>query len=172
MVSGAAGLGARRVRLYGEDLELPGVCRGDGGMPFDDLAPRGSELPAPMVAGPPYSFSVEAVSAIPQTELWGSDEQCGSDTSSGGPAVSSWEPSAWSFAGRQHSHLVMVWRGPNHVALRRGAGTKRDVNSVDNFVTAGRFRCPQAQSASNDFDGCLGLHRGELVWLQPQCCSR
>jgi len=41
------------------------------------------------------------------------------------------------------------------------------VTSVENFITAGRFRCAEAQIASSDFMGAWGFKYYNLPWLPP-----
>lgn len=42
-----------------------------------------------------------------------------------------------------------------------------DVNSPENFVTAGNFKCATAQLAGTDFNGAWGFTEYDLVWLPP-----
>ncbi|HEY4160046.1 MAG TPA: FHA domain-containing protein [Polyangiaceae bacterium] len=42
-----------------------------------------------------------------------------------------------------------------------------DVTSVENYVTAGKFHCADAQIASSDFNGAWGFHSYNLPWLPP-----
>lgn len=46
-----------------------------------------------------------------------------------------------------------------------------DTTSIDNFVTAGKFRCAEAQIASMDFNGAWGFKDYELIWLPPAVLS-
>jgi hypothetical protein len=86
---------------------------GDGGIPWDNTAPRSIELTTPMVAGQAYSFSLEAVSPIPETELWGSEVECGfasellwaGDVERGIFCVE-FTPTS------NHAFIIMEWRGP------------------------------------------------------------
>ena len=42
---------------------------------------------------------------------------------------------------------------------------KPDLTSLENFITAGRFRCAEAQIASNNFMGAWGFTYYNLPWL-------
>jgi hypothetical protein len=42
-----------------------------------------------------------------------------------------------------------------------------DVTSIENYVTAGKFRCAEAQIASKDFNGAWGFHNYDQPWLPP-----
>ncbi len=44
---------------------------------------------------------------------------------------------------------------------------KPDLTSVENFITAGKFRCAEAQIASSDFMGAWGFGSYNLPWLPP-----
>jgi hypothetical protein len=44
---------------------------------------------------------------------------------------------------------------------------KPDLNSVSDFVFAGKFRCAEAQLASKDFNGAWGFSDYEHIWLPP-----
>jgi hypothetical protein len=45
------------------------------------------------------------------------------------------------------------------------------LTSVENFITAGRFRCAEAQIASSDFMGAWGFSNYNLPWLPPAVLS-
>ncbi|MFZ5895633.1 MAG: FHA domain-containing protein [Myxococcota bacterium] len=42
-----------------------------------------------------------------------------------------------------------------------------DVTSPENFIFQGKFRCAEAQIASNDFNGAWGFTDYQLAWLPP-----
>ena len=44
---------------------------------------------------------------------------------------------------------------------------KPDLTSVENFISAGKFRCAEAQIASSDFMGAWGFTNYNLPWLPP-----
>ena len=44
---------------------------------------------------------------------------------------------------------------------------KPDLSSAENFVSAGKFNCAEAQIAGTDFNGAWGFVHYELQWLPP-----
>jgi hypothetical protein len=44
---------------------------------------------------------------------------------------------------------------------------KPDVNAVDSFVFGGKFRCAEAQLASQEFNGAWGFTNYDSIWLPP-----
>jgi ABC-type multidrug transport system ATPase subunit/pSer/pThr/pTyr-binding forkhead associated (FHA) protein len=72
-------------------------------------------------------------------------------------------PARWGFQGVVAQERMAIATDPAWIIDLK----KPDVNSVDNFVTAGRFRCAEAQIASTDFNGAWGFTEWKLVWLPP-----
>jgi ABC-type multidrug transport system ATPase subunit len=76
-------------------------------------------------------------------------------------------PSRWGFQGVVAQERLAIADDPSWVMdLKRPETT-----SVDNFVTAGKFRCAEAQIASTDFNGAWGFTSYDVVWLPPAVLS-
>lgn len=76
-------------------------------------------------------------------------------------------PSRWGFQGVVAQERLAIASDPSWVMdLKRP-----DTTSADNFVTAGKFRCAEAQIASSDFNGAWGFSSWDQVWLPPAVLS-
>jgi ABC transport system ATP-binding/permease protein len=72
-------------------------------------------------------------------------------------------PSRWGFQGVvAQERLAIADQSAWVINLNRP-----DTNSVDNFVSAGKFKCAEAQIASTDFSGAWGFTHYEEIWLPP-----
>jgi ABC-type multidrug transport system ATPase subunit len=72
-------------------------------------------------------------------------------------------PARWGFQGVVTQERVAVATDAAWVVdLKRP-----DLSSAADFVTAGKFRCAEAQLASNDFNGAWGFTDYALYWLPP-----
>ncbi len=72
-------------------------------------------------------------------------------------------PARWGFEG------VI---GQERMAIKGDAAWIIDINKADassppDFLTAGKFRCAEAQIASDHFSGAWGFEHWELTWLPP-----
>ena len=76
-------------------------------------------------------------------------------------------PARWGFEGLVAQERLAILGDPAWVIDIK----KPDLTSVENFITAGRFRCAEAQIASNDFMGAWGFHNYNLSWLPPAVLS-
>jgi len=72
-------------------------------------------------------------------------------------------PARWGFEGLVAQERLAILNSPAWVIDIN----KPDLTSVENFVTAGKFRCAEAQIASTDFNGAWGFHNYYLAWLPP-----
>jgi hypothetical protein len=72
-------------------------------------------------------------------------------------------PARWGFQGLVAQERLAVLSNPAWLIDIK----KPDVSSVENFITAGRFRCAEAQIASSDFMGAWGFRNYDLPWLPP-----
>ena len=72
-------------------------------------------------------------------------------------------PARWGFEGLVAQERLAVLTNPAWVIDIK----KPDVTSIENFITAGRFRCAEAQIASADFMGAWGFKYYNLPWLPP-----
>jgi hypothetical protein len=72
-------------------------------------------------------------------------------------------PARWGFEGLVAQERLAILNDPAWVIDIK----KPDLTSVENFITAGRFRCAEAQIASSDFMGAWGFHNYNLIWLPP-----
>lgn len=72
-------------------------------------------------------------------------------------------PARWGFQGVVAQERMAIADDPAWVINLN----RPDVNSVDNFVSGGRFRCAEAQIASNDFNGAWGFTHYQDIWLPP-----
>ncbi len=72
-------------------------------------------------------------------------------------------PARWGFEGLVAQERLAVLTNPAWVIDIK----KPDLTSVENFITAGRFRCAEAQIASSDFMGAWGFKYYNLPWLPP-----
>ena len=45
------------------------------------------------------------------------------------------------------------------------------MNSVADFVVSGRFRCAEAQIASDNFNGAWGFSNWDVAWMPPVTMS-
>jgi ABC-type multidrug transport system ATPase subunit/pSer/pThr/pTyr-binding forkhead associated (FHA) protein len=70
-------------------------------------------------------------------------------------------PARWGFQGLVAQERIAVENDPAWVMdLQRP-----DLNSVDNFITAGKFHCAPAQIASDSLNGAWGFVAFETTWL-------
>ncbi len=76
-------------------------------------------------------------------------------------------PARWGFQGLIAQERLAILRNPAWVIDIK----KPDLTSVENFITAGRFRCAEAQIASSDFMGAWGFGSYNLPWLPPLILS-
>jgi ABC transport system ATP-binding/permease protein len=72
-------------------------------------------------------------------------------------------PARWGFEGLVAQERLAILNDPAWVIDIK----KPDLTSVENFITAGRFRCAEAQIASTDFMGAWGFRNYNLIWLPP-----
>jgi len=72
-------------------------------------------------------------------------------------------PARWGFEGVVAQERLAIIANPAWVIDIK----KPDVTSIENFITAGRFRCAEAQIASSDFMGAWGFKYYNLPWLPP-----
>jgi len=72
-------------------------------------------------------------------------------------------PARWGFEGLVAQERLAILNDPARVIDIK----KPDVTSIENFITAGRFRCAEAQIASSDFMGAWGFKYYNLPWLPP-----
>jgi hypothetical protein len=72
-------------------------------------------------------------------------------------------PARWGFQG-----VVAQERLAIHSNAAWVLDLKRpDITSPENFVTAGKFQCAEAQIAGTDFNGAWGFSSYHLAWLPP-----
>jgi ABC-type multidrug transport system ATPase subunit/pSer/pThr/pTyr-binding forkhead associated (FHA) protein len=76
-------------------------------------------------------------------------------------------PARWGFQGLVAQERLAIMGVPAWVIDIK----KPDLTSVENFITAGRFRCAEAQIASSDFMGAWGFSNYNLPWLPPAVLS-
>ncbi len=72
-------------------------------------------------------------------------------------------PARWGFQGVVAQERIAIAADPAWVLDIK----KPDANSLENFVTAGKFHCAEAQIAGTDFNGAWGFVHYETVWLPP-----
>jgi ABC transport system ATP-binding/permease protein len=72
-------------------------------------------------------------------------------------------PARWGFQGVIAQERLAILTDPAWVIDIK----KPDLTSVENFITAGHFRCAEAQIASSDFMGAWGFGQYNLSWLPP-----
>ena len=72
-------------------------------------------------------------------------------------------PARWGFQGTIAQERSSILAEPAWIIdLKRP-----NLHSPDNFIEAGRFKCAQAQIASDEFNGAWGFTNYEAVWLAP-----
>ncbi|MET0412449.1 MAG: hypothetical protein ABW217_14200, partial [Polyangiaceae bacterium] len=72
-------------------------------------------------------------------------------------------PARWGFQGVIAQERLAVRDAPAWVIdLKRP-----DVNDVTNFVSGGKFRCAEAQIASDSLNGAWGFTDYQVAWLPP-----
>jgi ABC transport system ATP-binding/permease protein len=76
-------------------------------------------------------------------------------------------PARWGFQGVIAQERLAILTDPAWVIDIK----KPDLTSVENFITAGHFRCAEAQIASSDFMGAWGFGQYNLSWLPPAVLS-
>jgi ABC transport system ATP-binding/permease protein len=72
-------------------------------------------------------------------------------------------PARWGFQGVIAQERLAILNDPAWVIDIK----KPDVTSAADFITAGHFRCAEAQIASSDFMGAWGFTNYNLPWLPP-----
>lgn len=72
-------------------------------------------------------------------------------------------PARWGFQGVVAQERIAISSDPAWVLDIK----KPDVNSIENFVSAGKFNCAEAQIASTDFNGAWGFVHYQNTWLPP-----
>ncbi len=72
-------------------------------------------------------------------------------------------PARWGFQGVVAQERLAISGDPAWVLDIK----KPDVTSIENFVSAGKFNCAEAQIAGTDFNGAWGFVHYELSWLPP-----
>lgn len=72
-------------------------------------------------------------------------------------------PARWGFQGVVAQERMAIADDPAWVINLN----RPDTTSIDNFVTAGKFKCAEAQIASNDFNGAWGFTHYTDIWLPP-----
>jgi ABC transport system ATP-binding/permease protein len=72
-------------------------------------------------------------------------------------------PARWGFQGVIAQERLAILNDPAWVLDL----DRPNVNSAPDFVTAGQFRCAEAQIASNSFNGAWGFVDYDVVWLPP-----
>jgi ABC-type multidrug transport system ATPase subunit/pSer/pThr/pTyr-binding forkhead associated (FHA) protein len=70
-------------------------------------------------------------------------------------------PARWGFQGLAAQERIAVKSDPAWVIDL----SRPTLNSIDNFITAGKFRCAEAQIASDSLNGAWGFVNYELAWL-------
>jgi hypothetical protein len=76
-------------------------------------------------------------------------------------------PARWGFQGVVAQERLAILTNPAWVIDIK----KPDLTSVENFITAGKFRCAEAQIASSDFMGAWGFTNYNVPWLPPAILS-
>lgn len=76
-------------------------------------------------------------------------------------------PARWGFQGVVAQERIAIAADPAWVLDIK----KPDANSLENFVSAGKFHCAEAQIAGTDFNGAWGFTQYELAWLPPAVLS-
>jgi ABC-type multidrug transport system ATPase subunit/pSer/pThr/pTyr-binding forkhead associated (FHA) protein len=72
-------------------------------------------------------------------------------------------PARWGFQGVVAQERLAILSNPAWlIDIKKPALT-----SVENFITAGKFRCAEAQIASSDFMGAWGFTNYNVPWLPP-----
>jgi hypothetical protein len=72
-------------------------------------------------------------------------------------------PARWGFQGAIAQERMAILNDPAWIIdLKRP-----DLNSPDNFIAAGKFKCAQAQIASDSFNGAWGFTHYDQIWLPP-----
>ena len=72
-------------------------------------------------------------------------------------------PARWGFQGVVAQERIAIVGDPAWVLDIK----KPDANSLENFVTAGKFNCAEAQIAGTDFNGAWGFVHYQITWLPP-----
>jgi ABC-type multidrug transport system ATPase subunit/pSer/pThr/pTyr-binding forkhead associated (FHA) protein len=72
-------------------------------------------------------------------------------------------PARWGFQGVIAQERIAITGAPAWIIDIK----KPDLTSAENFLTAGKFRCAEAQIASPDFNGAWGFVDYKLFWLPP-----
>jgi hypothetical protein len=72
-------------------------------------------------------------------------------------------PARWGFQGVVAQERIAITGAPPWIIDIK----KPDLTSAENFLTAGKFRCAEAQIASPDFNGAWGFVDYKLFWLPP-----
>jgi hypothetical protein len=70
-------------------------------------------------------------------------------------------PARWGFQGLVAQERIAIKNDPAWIIdLERPT-----LNSIENFITSGKFYCAEAQIASDGLKGAWGFTQFELVWL-------
>ena len=72
-------------------------------------------------------------------------------------------PARWGFQGVIAQERLAIADSPAWIIDIK----KQDLTSAENFLTAGKFRCAEAQIASTDFNGAWSFVNYQLFWLPP-----
>ncbi len=72
-------------------------------------------------------------------------------------------PARWGFEGVIAQERLAIANNPAWIIDLK----KADATSAPDFLTAGKFRCAEAQIASSSFNGAWGFEHWELTWLPP-----
>jgi hypothetical protein len=72
-------------------------------------------------------------------------------------------PARWGFQGMIAQERIAIAADPAWIIDLK----KPDLTSVENFITAGKFHCAEAQIASADFNGAWGFVNYLQFWLPP-----
>jgi ABC transport system ATP-binding/permease protein len=72
-------------------------------------------------------------------------------------------PARWGFQGVVAQERLAIASDPAWIIDIK----KPDTTSIENFLTAGKFRCAEAQIASTDFNGAWGFTDYQAFWLPP-----
>jgi hypothetical protein len=71
-------------------------------------------------------------------------------------------PARWGFQGVVAQERIAIANNPAWIM-----DLHRTETSVDNFVTAGKFHCAEAQIAATNFNGAWGFTNYQQAWLPP-----
>jgi hypothetical protein len=72
-------------------------------------------------------------------------------------------PARWGFQGVVAQERMAIAADPAWIIDLK----KPDVSSATDFITSGRFRCAEAQIASDSFNGAWGFTTWDAAWMPP-----